>query len=118
MMTHKEIMVKIMRHNSGSRALNTDLDVCAYITKDGNRCAIGCFLPRRLAKQYADVGSVTDLINADENLIDFMPSKSKQWLLRLQEQHDTYEGKYLHHTLNLWLALNPPPDAPANYLEY
>jgi hypothetical protein len=88
-----------------------------YETDDGNHCAIGCFIPKgHAALRYE--GPAWDLLRLNADIIEYMPSFHQGWLVDFQHQHD--EGNddgTLHHALALWLQLNPPPDAPANYFD-
>ena len=41
--TKTSIKRAIVQGNNGTRA--TEGNHCAYLTKDGNKCAVGCFIP-------------------------------------------------------------------------
>jgi len=49
--TKEKVMAQVMKYNKGERALffsekhNVVQDTCVYEDKDGNRCAVGCFIP-------------------------------------------------------------------------
>lgn len=122
MMTLKQIMAAIERGNKGVRARYTGKSAfatssCVYATIDGNHCAIGCFIPSGHIGHSVE-GDAHILLKDFPDLLDHMPSKNFWWLIAFQLEHDRgNDDGTLHHALALWLLLNPPPDAPANYFE-
>jgi hypothetical protein len=127
-MTFKQIMERIQRYNNGTRAVRRDFYSqeigCVYQTADGNRCAIGCFIPDG-HRALGFSGNVVSFFFEDDSdhglfpdLLEHMPSTDTFWLGEFQRQHDNgNDDGTLHHALHLWLSLNPPPDAPASYFD-
>lgn len=75
-------VVKARRYNCRS----TEHDICAYLSSNGNKCALGLFIPNRhLGLQTS--GNYHDLIRKCPDLLDKMPL-TKSGMIKLQIVHD------------------------------
>jgi len=81
----KESMInKIYEGNNGERA--HDGTACCYLTQNGNKCAVGCFIPDGHRGQSFR-GDVLKLLRGCPDLEEFMPL-NQYGLLSLQGVHD------------------------------
>lgn len=65
--------------------------LCAYLAEDGNRCAIGCFIPDGHIALLS-LMSVNGILTNYPDLKNFMPLESKVGLRKLQKTHDRAAG--------------------------
>lgn len=90
--TKDKMRQAILRNNNGTRAVGPD-GACKYITEDGNRCAVGCFIPDELlekARQHQ--GTITelyqDLDTTEAGILEKAMPLKWSGLELLQVQHD------------------------------
>jgi len=86
--TKEKMKVAIRAGNNGKRAFDPQEHVCRYLTPDGNRCAVGCFLPDGHPGQSYE-GTTIGLLNEYPELKKKMPL-SPEALRRLQKVHDSH----------------------------
>lgn len=85
--TKETVMAQIRKYNNGSRSLSEHKhEGCEYLSVDGNRCAIGCFIPDN-HPGLNNPDFVSLLISKYPELEDFMPF-APQELSRFQSIHD------------------------------
>ncbi len=106
--TKQSIIETIKKGNNNSQAKNNKNGLCEYLTTDGNRCFVGCFLPEgHSAQNYR--GQVPDLFTEYSALVDLMPL-DEEGLTELQVLHDTYQrtqaSATLHETMEAWVNEN------------
>jgi len=83
----KESMIdKIMKGNIGKKALD-EKGQCKYLTEDGNKCAVGCFIPDGHKSQAPNNYTVGKLLSVFEDLKKYMPLETEA-LGVLQRIHD------------------------------
>lgn len=90
----KETVIKnITEGNKGVKAVISggggSGSVCVYLTPDGNKCAIGCFIPEG-SEASRFHGSVSYLVDKYPDLMSFMPLDDVFALRQFQRVHDNY----------------------------
>ena len=70
--TKAAVMEQIKKYNNGTQARDKKHTVCKYKTENGNRCAIGCFIPDGHAALNHE-GDVLSMLNVFPDLWDKMP---------------------------------------------
>ena len=107
--TRETFLQKIRQYNDGTEArtildVSTLLGTCRYQAENGNRCAIGCFIPdgHDALNFYGDV---SNLLENYPDLRDHMPFDSLTTLNSLQEVHDHQRGRpdNVHKRIDMWL---------------
>lgn len=84
--TKARVMKQVKKHNNGSQAWNSKRESCTYQAVDGNRCAVGCFIPgNHAALQYR--GNAQELLIRFPELASRMPFGAKG-LQKFQTIHD------------------------------
>src|SRR5271156_3153544 len=83
--TKETVMAQIKKYNNGTKATR-ESGSCTYLAKDGNRCAIGCFIPDG-HKALLDDGSAYHIVDYPE-LAKLMPFDDRCILQVFQEIHD------------------------------
>ena len=66
-----------------------DEDKCQYLTDDGKRCVIGCFIPDG-HEALKSGGGVQHILRRYRDLWDYMPTDDIVELRELQVLHDDY----------------------------
>ena len=84
-MSFKEVWDVLEKEFSG-RAVN-DLQHCQYLTAQGRKCAIGCFIPKG-HKATSDIYAVGHLLEVHPDLVEYMPCKNIEVLRKFQFFHD------------------------------
>jgi hypothetical protein len=85
--TKEKVIAQVKKFNNGTKAVN-DFKLCIYKAKDGNRCAIGCFIPEEHKEALNFQGSVGSLLNRYPNLKPYMPFANLDALEDFQRAHD------------------------------
>lgn len=85
-MTNEEVK-KILDENFTSQAMNEERFECQYLTSDGRKCAIGCFIPDGHKGRYYE-GNVADLLEDYPDLKENMPPLNELGLSVFQNFHD------------------------------
>lgn len=85
--TKRKIFTRFKKYNNGRRAWNADLEICQYENDDGNRCAIGAFMPNDPIL-LSSINGIRFLIVSDNKLLKFMSTNDIIFLERLQNAHD------------------------------
>ena len=102
---YDKTMAKIKEFNNNTRALSVDGMACSYLNSEGNRCAIGCFLPdKSLSLKYN--GNVENLLKLFPDIMSYMPLQI-EGLIGLQRVHD--HGmiiRDIYTDISLWLKEN------------
>lgn len=89
--TKEKMKRYIRRGNDGTRAFSPQQSMCVYLTDDGNKCAVGCFIPKANFEQGMNVaGDVFDLLDTF-NVTKFMPL-TRKGMKSLQVVHDNVLG--------------------------
>lgn len=101
----EKVMAQIKKYNNGNKATEPTLDTCVYQTEDGNRCAIGCFIPDNHIS-LRTFGSLEKLLKEYPELQNFMPFNDLGALKKFQNCHDIAVNSYVHITLEKWLERN------------
>lgn len=83
--TRQRVMEQFKKYNNGTRA-HSGLD-CVYMTPNGNRCAVGAFIPDDHAglRLY---GTAMLLLGQYPGLLEFMPFDDVAALTAMQRAHD------------------------------
>lgn len=84
--TKKKVMDQVKKFNNNTRSMG-DKDSCAYKNNEGNRCAIGCFIPNR-SRAFGSSWGVEDLLGMFPQLKKSMPFEDVKALIACQEAHD------------------------------
>lgn len=106
--TKEKMKAQIRLKNNGTRA--HDGDSCKYMTPDGNRCAVGCFIPDdQFSEGLLESTDVTDLLIRYKHLKEYMPLEDRG-LTFMQGEHDSgydvAEATGLHERLCAWIDQN------------
>jgi hypothetical protein len=91
--TKERVLAQVKKYNNGTRALRIDNKGneigCAYRSGDGNRCAVGCFIPERYdVTAFYFGGSARALIDRYPDLANVMPFDEPLALTDFQNAHD------------------------------
>lgn len=89
--TKKKILKVLQDRKFARAAYNEAQKVCEYRTKDGNRCAVGLFIPNG-HEGLSHSGAVGGLLDAFPDLRKKLPLGEKG-LDFLQDVHDTIENR-------------------------
>lgn len=103
----EKTMSKIREGNKGHRGMEENAGRCMYLTSDGNKCVIGCFIPDgHRAQKILD--SVSALLELEEysDLVELMPLEGNLALEAFQRFHDQYIDDSLHSSIQQWLIEN------------
>src|SRR5476651_1935246 len=87
----KAKILKVMRNRRYNAAAVNEEGTCKFLTNNGNRCAVGLFIPKGHEGLRA-CGGVVDLLSKFEDLVEVMPLKLTA-LQKLQMSHDDCAGK-------------------------
>jgi hypothetical protein len=104
--TKATMKAAIRAGNNGQRAVDSPTSaLCRYLTADGNRCAVGCFIPDGHEGAHLR-GAVDDLLYSYPDLKDKMPlSPSDMW--SFQRVHDSIRAPVdMHVVLETWIDAN------------
>ena len=107
--TKAKVLAQVKKFNNGTRAMsnqvssNTGKPYCAYQDRDnGNRCAIGCFIPNTAIGEISDkILGAWDIVR-DNHLQDFMPFEGPNALEAFQKAHDDCDKM---HDGNVYAAI-------------
>lgn len=84
--TKDSVMAQVKKYNNGTPAMRDDWS-CRYQAADGNRCAIGCFIPdAHIGLNHA--GPVEQLLYYYPSLTSCMPFNDVKALIGFQMSHD------------------------------
>lgn len=84
--TKKKVMDVFKAGNNGTRAV-TEKGGCTYLADDGNKCAVGVFIPDGHEAQKC-IGTALDVLDLHPDLLQYMPL-SAHGMLYMQNAHDT-----------------------------
>lgn len=99
--TKATVMEQVKKYNNGSRASSGK--ECVYLATDGNRCAIGCFIPDG-SEALASRATVTDILKDYPELVHLMPFDNRQAIVAFQAAHDRAPcGDNVHATIQTFL---------------
>lgn len=90
--TKAKVMKQVKKYNDGTRAINGRDGACAYQTGDGNRCAVGCFIPDNHSALESDLPA-DKLIERYPDLANVMPFRAYD-LCSFQVAHDFTPNYY------------------------
>lgn len=83
----KAKMLKVIKARKYAKAAyNEDYEHCEYRTRDGNKCAVGLFIPSK-HEGFSFRGVASELLDYYPELKNFMPLKTQE-LEALQAEHD------------------------------
>ncbi len=115
--TKEKMKAAIVAHNNGTRAVRAGTNYCEYETDTGNRCAIGCLLPKEWFLKAVDAGdkSASGLAAAIPGLDATLPLEDINALNNFQRIHDGWEEKdgTLHSCLFRWIDENVTDESQA-----
>lgn len=95
----KQIQTKMLDHRSYNDRMES-AGACLYLASDGNRCAVGVFIPEgHDAEKYE--GGVYALMSKHADLNDLMPLECKA-LMQLQCIHDNGKVELLSRSVKLY----------------
>jgi hypothetical protein len=102
--TKERVMEQIRKYNNGTRSeVSEDGEInCLYKAPNGNRCAIGCFIPDDHPSLEWE-GGVLHLKRIYPELMKLMPFDEPMALLAFQRSHDNSDGdvyQSVQHFLN------------------
>lgn len=106
----KERMIEAIRQgNNGSKAINPITGACVYLASDGNKCAVGCFIPDGHKAQCEGEVSATFLVKKYPELKTLFPLP-REGMDALQCIHDIYirlpNGPDVRETIIEWINAN------------
>ena len=84
--TKESVMAQAKKYNNDYTSVNSFTGSCSYENRDGNRCAIGCFIPDGHISLKA-TENVKHLLEMYPELANKMPLESKG-LVKFQDVHD------------------------------
>lgn len=95
--TKAKVLRQVMKFNNGTRAIEIKpgREQCLYKTPDGNRCAIGAFIPFKGGKTLAFIGGVDTLLGHYPALKKYMPFDDIIALAHFQNAHNKAEGNVI-----------------------
>ena len=87
--TKASVMAQIRKYNDGTRAVDATNTImtCVYETDDGNRCAIGCFIPDGHPALELR-GNISIILSEFPVLLELMPFHNIDSLKSFQAAHD------------------------------
>lgn len=107
--TKEKMKEYVRKGNNGNRSMNAHESgsglYCSYLAPDGNKCAIGCFIPdgHQVQKEFMDVRQV---LRTYPDLQEYMPFDDSDILNDFQMIHDnSYPGK-VRENLFKWIDEN------------
>ena len=112
--TKAKMIETIRKNNNGTRAFDSVESECMYLTTDGNRCAVGCFIPDDFLNDppehdedpFMYVGAADGLLEKFPFLRKFMPVEVEA-LEFMQSVHDDFEGEGdIRDRLTQWIEDN------------
>jgi hypothetical protein len=115
--TKKAMIAKILEGNKGWKSTRSSEKngTCVYRASDGNKCAVGCFIPDELYEPEMDEGQseydgidAKTLLKTYPKLNNFMPLEV-EGLLELQSVHDAFIdgiGVSLKQAIAHWIENN------------
>lgn len=72
--TKEKVLNQVKKYNNGTRAMKPVGDECSYRTEDGNRCAVGAFIPDHYdVTAFYFSGAARVLIERYPDLAQYMP---------------------------------------------
>lgn len=89
---NKEKMIETLKKEYKGQAVAKDTNICQYLTSDGKKCAVGCFIPDGHEAQYYNVGvqyifGGNSLLSKYPDLISILPLEHSG-LYKFQVFHD------------------------------
>lgn len=96
--TKKKILkvIEARRYNVAATKLVGSKTLCAYLTPNGNKCAVGLFIPTGHIAQKA-TSAVQSILNENKDLQKLMPFELKV-LKEFQYVHDRESAEIRHGT--------------------
>lgn len=86
--TKERVLEQVKKYNKGLPATVRN-QACAYLTEDGNRCAVGCFIPDgHPSLRAGNTASVGDLLREYPELMENMPFTEGAAIAQFQGAHD------------------------------
>lgn len=112
--TKEKVLAQVKKYNNGRVAKQicpvSGISSCAYQASDGNRCAIGAFLPDH-NEHLRYLGSVINLMENAPEIVEYLPFDDDSALLAFQNIHDeSHDGAVLK---NIELFLKQQVQEPA-----
>lgn len=101
--TKEKVMEQVKKYNNGTRCQNQYTKECFY-SKDGNRCAVGCFIPDDHIAALEFRGGSLDLLLEYPELNKFMPFDDPRALSHFQGAHDTGYVDNIHRGIEKFLG--------------
>lgn len=106
--TKEKIKEALVKGNNGYKAFDVQRGSCVYLAPDGNKCAVGCFIPDgHPAQKYP--GGVKSLVYEFPDLCRKLPLHPSSLHL-LQNIHDNgipkLGGKNIREMMLEWVDLN------------
>src|ERR1700677_3554187 len=88
--TKEKVLAQVKKYNNGTRAMKpTNVGGCTYKAENGNRCAVGCFIPDNYdVTAFYFVGGARALIKNYPDLAQYMPFDKPLALVEFQRAHD------------------------------
>lgn len=84
--TKETVMAQVKKYNNGKQSLDDRSEGCVYLGINGNRCAVGCFIPDGHPALQSDKGS-SEIISEYPELEKLMPFELGD-LRKFQYVHD------------------------------
>lgn len=99
--TKASVMEQIKKYNNGTKS--TDGISCSYLTPDGNRCAIGAFIPTNHPALLSIALTVNNLLEEFPDLRPLMPFDTHLALYYFQGSHDCCSENSVYDSVNSFL---------------
>ena len=99
--TKESVMAQVKKYNNDRKAVKPD-GSCIYLTSDGNRCAIGCFIPdghKALESRF----EVEEIMYIFPDLARYMPFDIMDGLRDFQIAHDLCGSKSVYDRVQNFL---------------
>jgi hypothetical protein len=101
--TKERMIAQIRKYNNGTRAIDV-YGECKYQDHNGNRCAVGCFLPDG-HEGFNTTVNVYNLLRKFPDLNDIVPIKHMA-LSIMQGVHDECDTGDVRDLLEAWINNN------------
>jgi hypothetical protein len=112
--TKEKVMEQVKKYNNNTKAKNKI--ACVYLAPNGNRCAIGCFIPDGHPALTATSCAASELVNEYPDLKTVMPFRASE-LDDFQVAHDRTGNPAWDSENNFWSPSNSVYDNIALFLD-
>lgn len=102
--TKERVLAQVKKYNNGTRAMKPTGNGCSYRAEDGNRCAIGAFIPDHYdVTAFYFGGTARALIEDYSDLAQYMPFNDPLALTDFQRAHDDCADSAVYNSIETFL---------------